>query len=89
MHKARHIKDEHLKDIDFRPRDVRSQNALQEFVSWYEDLAAAQIVDYSERRQGQLTMLSAVLWHLLPAADYKRLTKLRNRGDLTSAGSPV
>jgi hypothetical protein len=70
---------QHLGDIDFRKRENRQENAIEDFKEWYEDLVVSQELDYSERVQGQLTMLSSILWYLLPPADYKKLTKLKKR----------
>lgn len=71
------IKEAHLKDIDFRSREERQKSAITEFKEWYEDLVAHQALEYSERTQGQLTMLSSVLWYLLPEKDYKKLIRLK------------
>lgn len=71
------IKEDHLKDIDFRSRAERSKQMIPDFKKWYEDLVAHQALSYSERTQGQLTMLSSVLWYLLPEKDYKKLTRLK------------
>lgn len=60
----------HLKDIDFRTREERQKDALTEFQAWYVQLSGC---PYSELNQGQLSMLSAVLWYLLPANQYKKL----------------
>lgn len=61
----------HLKDIDFRTREERSQNRIETYKEWYKILIS---VPQNERIAGQLTMLSAVLWHELPANEYKKLT---------------
>lgn len=66
---------EHLPDIDFRSREERQTNAIEEFKQWYEILAERQAIRYDDRLQAQLAMLSAVLWHLLPKSEYKKLTK--------------
>lgn len=71
------IKEEHLKDIDFRTKAQRKKHMVKDLKEWYEDLIAHQGLTYSERTQGQLTMLSAVLWYLLPDKDYKKLTQLK------------
>lgn len=71
------IKEDHLKDIDFRTRAERQKDMIPDFMEWYEDLIAHQALTYSERTQGQLTMLSSVLWYLLPEKDYKKLTRLK------------
>lgn len=71
------IKEDHLKDIDFRTRAERQKAAIPDFKEWYQDLIAHQALGYSERTQGQLTMLSSVLWYLLPEKDYKKLTRLK------------
>lgn len=62
--------EEHLADIDFRKREVRQANHINQFKEWYVELAQQ---PYSDMIQGQLSMLSAVLWHLLPAKEYKKL----------------
>lgn len=70
------MKKDHLKDIDFRSREERQKHALKEFKDWYALLSNK---PYSDLSQGQLTMLSAVLWHLLPKNEYKKLvTSKRN-----------
>lgn len=69
--------EEHLKDIDFRKREVRQATHKETFIDWYN-----QLYEYSSRHdydpliQGQLTMLSSVLWYLLPKQDYKKLVHL-------------
>lgn len=68
---------EHLADIDFRRKEVRQANAVNEFVIWYEAMSNQISKQYSGRVQAQLEILSAVLWHLLPDKEYKRLTKLK------------
>lgn len=69
------IKEAHLKDIDFRSRAERQKQMIPDFIEWYEDLIAHQAISYSERIQGQLTMLTSVLWYLLPEKDYRKLTR--------------
>lgn len=70
------VKLEHLKDIDFRKREVRQADYVNEFTNWYNELFEySQNHDYNQTVQAQLTMLSSVLWYLLPAKDYKKLTK--------------
>lgn len=71
------IKEAHLKDIDFRTKSERKKQMIPDFIEWYEDLIAHQALGYSERTQGQLTMLTSVLWYLLPEKDYKKLTRLK------------
>jgi hypothetical protein len=68
------VKLEHLKDIDFRKREVRQADHINEFKNWYNELANR---PYTETTQAQLTMLSSVLWYLLPKKDYNKLTKLK------------
>lgn len=70
------VKD-HLKDIDFRSREERQKNMIPDLISWYEDLQAHQSLGYSEFIQAQITMLSSILWYLLPEKDYRKLTKLK------------
>lgn len=64
------LKKEHIKDIDFRKREVRQAAHINQFKEWYNHLAEQ---PYSEANQAQLSMLSAVLWHLLSKQDYKKL----------------
>lgn len=66
------IKKEHLKDIDFRSHEVRSKSAKEDFIKWYEEL---QNRPRTERIEGQLSMLSSVLWYLLSPKEYKKLIK--------------
>lgn len=61
---------DHIKDVDFRTREERQKVCLPEFIGWYSNLVSQ---PYSERNQGQLTMLSSVLWYLLPVKEYKKL----------------
>lgn len=70
------IKD-HLKDIDFRSREERQKQMIPDLKDWYENLQAHQALSYSETTQAQITMLSSILWLLLPEKDYKRLTRLK------------
>lgn len=66
--------EDHLADIDFRKKEVRQANHVEEFKKWYNELQKyATHHDLDERIQGQLTMLSAVLWHLLSTKDYKKV----------------
>lgn len=78
------LKKEHLKDIDFRKREVRQDNHINQFKEWYTILSQEK---YSETTQAQLNMLSAVLWHLLPKADYKKLTT--SKKDLNGVTPPT
>lgn len=71
---AKVVNKAHLKDIDFRTREIRQANHLEQFKTWYETLAQ---FPYDPVIQGQLAMLSAVLWHLLPEKEYKRLTRIK------------
>lgn len=81
---AKRVKKDHLKDVDFRTREVRQLEALEDFKRWYESLVV--VKRPSDRLQGQLTMLSAVLWHLLPPSDYKKLvTRKMTKGDREAA----
>ena len=64
---------EHLQDIDFRKKEVRQKDYLKEFILWHKQLSKE---PYSDLIHGQLTMLSAVLWYLLPTKEYKKLVKL-------------
>ena len=69
---------DHLDDIDFRTWSERSKSATEDFVNWYNQLHEyADSHDYDERIQGQLLMLSSVLWYLLDPKDYKKLVKLK------------
>lgn len=63
---------QHLPDIDFRSREERQFNCLEDFKQWYLDL---QKLPYDDITHGQLTMLSTILWHLLPMHEYKALQK--------------
>ena len=70
--------EDHLADIDFRKKEVRQANYLEEFKNWYNELYEySESHEYNERIQGQLALLSAVLWHLLPTKDYKKFIELR------------
>ncbi len=60
----------HIKDIDFRTREVRQENAIEDFKQWYLHLTS---LPYSETTQAQIGMLSAVLWYTLPKNEYKKL----------------
>jgi hypothetical protein len=64
---------DHIDDIDFRSWDARNAQALQDFVKWYKILTKERSEGISERLEGQITMLSSVLWYMLPPAEYKRL----------------
>lgn len=66
--------EQHLKDIDFRPWQERHENRLETYKQWYTMLLN---VPQDERIAGQLTMLSAVLWHELPEKEYKKLTTVK------------
>lgn len=77
------IKD-HIKDIDFRKREVRQQEAVKDFKQWYAQLSQR---PYSEMLQGQLSMLSAVLWYLLPPKEYKKL--VTSKKDLNAPTTPI
>lgn len=68
------IKEEHLKDIDFRTHAVRQSQSLEDFKSWYEELA---VVEKTERIQGQITILSSVLWYLMDPKEYKKFMKVK------------
>lgn len=61
---------EHLKDIDFRTREDRQKHAKEDFIKWYNELSSR---EYSTEVQAQLSMLSSVLWYLLPKHEYRRL----------------
>ncbi len=78
------VKKEHLKDIDFRTREVRQEGAIKDFKQWYVQLASQ---PYSDRIQGQLSMLSSVLWYLLPANEYKKL--VTSKKDLNVITTPI
>jgi hypothetical protein len=66
----------HLQNIDFRTREQRSKEAIDDFKQWYRDLHVQVCLKPDERLEGQLTMLSAVLWYLLPASEYKAFMKI-------------
>lgn len=68
---------DHLIDIDFRTREVRQASSLEELTRWYLKLSYLQNTEgYDDFLQGQMTMLSSVLWYLLPANEYKKLTAM-------------
>lgn len=72
------VKKDHLKDIDFRTREVRQLESIPEMISWYKELHQRQEEkEYDAYLNGQSSMLSSVLWYLLPKKDYKKLTKLK------------
>ena len=71
------IKPEHLKDIDFRSREERQKHLIPDLKEWYEDLQGHQSLHFSPTVQAQITMLSSILWYLLPEKDYKKLTQLK------------
>lgn len=75
---SKRVKLDHLKDVDFRTREVRQQMAIGDFKRWYRQLAS---MPASDRITGQLTMLSSVLWYLLPKNEYENLV---TSGQLTS-----
>lgn len=66
---------DHLKDIDFRSRTERQKHIKEDLSEWYKDLQAHQSLAYSETTQAQITMLSSILWYLLPEKDYRKLTR--------------
>lgn len=69
---------EHLEDIDFRSREERQALASEELVKWYNRVFDAYSADpSSEWLGGQLSMISACLWMLLPKAEYKKLRTIK------------
>lgn len=67
----------HLADIDFRTREERSKGWKVEFMRWYEDLDRALLYNPQDPiLQGQMMMLSSVLWHLLREPEYKQLRNI-------------
>ena len=67
---------DHVADIDFRSREVRQASKIEDFTDWYLELSEySDNHDYDPWIQGQLTMLSSMLWYLLPERDYKKLTR--------------
>lgn len=64
---------QHLADIDFRTREQRQSTRLETYIDWYNQLSEYLSRHDDERLQGQLTMLSSVLWHELPKSEYKKL----------------
>lgn len=78
------IKKEHLKDVDFRTREIRQASHINQFKEWYVQLSQE---PYSDMIQGQLSMLSAVLWHLLPKSEYKKL--VTSKKDLNATTAPI
>ncbi len=65
---------EHLDDVDFRSREQRQANRKETYIDWYNQLSECLLGHDDERLQGQLTMLSAILWHELTPNEYKKLT---------------
>lgn len=61
-------KKEHLKDINWSSRKERRENHIEDFKNWYRVLSNQ---PYSERINGQLTILSVVLWYLTEDDKYK------------------
>lgn len=78
--KRKTVKKEHLKDIDFRTREQRQSTSTETFVEWYNELVSRIEYKYDDRTAGQLEILSAVLWHILPVYEYNSLRK-RTNGD--------
>ncbi len=72
---------EHLQDIDFRSKEERSKQIIPDLISWYNSLIDNKDLMKDQRLQGQVTMLSSVLWYLLPSKDYKKLMKLKPIAD--------
>lgn len=70
---------EHLDDIDFRSREVRRASKAQTYKDWYDQLYEFSLRYDDERIQGQLTMLSAVLWHELPKSEYKKFIAIKKK----------
>lgn len=66
---------QHIKDIDFRTKEARQEHAVDDFKDWYNDLQAHQSIAYSETTQAQLSLLSSVLWYLMPHKEYKIFMK--------------
>lgn len=64
------IKKEHLKDIDFRTREQRSEKAIAQIIEWYEDA-----LKQGDTRQA--SAFSAVLWLLLDKDEYKAVNKFK------------
>jgi hypothetical protein len=70
------VNKEHIKDIDFRTREERGKEAIPEMVEWYKELLdRAGEEPYSDLLQGQISMLSSVLWLLLPKNEYNKLRR--------------
>lgn len=68
---------EHLKDIDFRSREERSRHSVEDFKKWYTILTNYEREHgYDPLTHGQLTMLTAVLWYLLPEKEYEELRNI-------------
>lgn len=77
MTKADNIK-KHLDDIDFRTQEERSKSWKDDFLAWHKDISQTMKVHgYNDMLAGQLTMLSSVLWYLLPPKEYKALVRGR------------
>lgn len=67
----------HIDDIDLRTHEERQKSWRKDFMQWYEDLQSYRKKNgvSDERVEGQLTMLSSVLWYLLDPKQYKALVK--------------
>lgn len=72
------IKD-HLADIDFRTREVRQADYKDEFKRWYDELCNRLSTGYDDVVYAQLTVLTAVLWYLLPKNEYNKLRKIKQK----------
>ena len=72
---------EHLQDIDFRSQEERSKQVIPDLTLWYNSLIDNKDLMKDQRLIGQVTMLSSVLWYLLPSKDYKNLMKLKPIAD--------
>ncbi len=70
------IKD-HLKDIDFRTKAERQKCWKEDFIAWYKDMTTHQSLAYNDEVQAKITILSSVLWYLLPENEYRNLTKFK------------
>lgn len=66
---------QHIADIDFRTKEERQRHALDDFKGWYDALYDQQLLSYSDLAQAQLTLLSSILWYLMPDKEYKKFLK--------------
>lgn len=76
---------EHLKDIDFRTRAQRREQAIPDLIEWRSNLRAVlsgktglKDSEFNHKFiEGQLQMLNSVLWIIMPESDHRKLVKLK------------